>query len=610
MSVSSTHQFVKPSSIRRLDGFLGDRFRANIKGRIKDVAMTEEFIRRYEQQNWRDWFWVGEQIGKWLDSAAYSSLITGDAGLRAQIDEILTRLAKSQESSGYLGITVKYNRTPVRGMELYEWYYVLHGLLVCADLLGSQTALDIARKLGDYIIKTWGVESGQFPLAGRFPGNGHDGGEGTLILEPIVRLGMLSGDSRFIEWGEACVSMWDEWFERYPESHHTCGLTPMKRFAAGELEVDGLRENIHAHTFHMTLLGLAALYNATGKAEYRDTVLGSINRLADDWIFITGGMSTGERYVARRFYHPVGEIEVCPQHTWILLLAQAYEWTGEARYLEEIERDTFNQLLAAQLADGTNWSYMTPLNGHAQEPTHPNCCNASGQRILGQIPTYLYGLRSGCPAVLLYSSSSVVIEAPTLPPVTLTQVTDFPSSGDVTITVNPASPARFALHLRVPSYATGAVASVDGKQYSTVIEGYLTIERDWQAGDVVSLHLPMPIRAQASAREVAIVRGPLVYAYFQNGQPTNEPFHWHKLRYPAEVELRVDPTHLSPTENAAPEGLLGPALVVNAEVLPPTPMFNGSKHNGGEAQPQTVTLLPFANQGKLRGEYQVFMRYR
>lgn len=600
---------MKPAALRSLGGFLGERFRANITGRIKDIAMTEEFIRRYEQKNWRDWFWVGEQIGKWLDSAAYSSLITGDTALRTQIDEILQRLAKSQESSGYLGITVHYNRTPVRGMELYEWYYVLHGLLVCADLLGSQTALDIARKLGEYIITTWGVEPGQFPLAGRFPGNGHDGGEGTLILEPIVRLGMLTGDARFIAWGEACVGKWDEWFDRYPESHHTCGLTPMKRFAAGELEVDQLRENIHAHTLHMTLLGLAALYNATGKAEYRDIVLGSVNRLADEWIFITGGMSTGERYVGRRFYHPVGEIEVCPQHTWILLLAQAYKWTGEARYLEEIERDTFNQLLAAQLADGTNWSYMTPLNGHAQEPTHPNCCNASGQRILGQIPTYLYGVRAGCPAVLLYSPSSAVIEMETLPSVTLTQTTEFPSNGDVSIAVDPASPARFTLHLRIPSYAAGAVASVGGQEYATVTDGYLLIERDWQAGDIVSLHLPMPIRVQASSREAAIVRGPLVYAYFQNAQPTNETLYWHRLRYPAEVELRIDPANLVAREASAPDGALGPALVVDAEVLPPTPMFTTPQQNG-DAKPEQVVLLPFANQGKLRGEYQVFMQYR
>jgi len=84
-------------------------------------------------------------------------------------------------------------------------------------------------------------------------------------------------------------------------------------------------------------------------------------------------LRSGEGYVPRRYYHPRGDIEVCPQHTWILMLAQAYQWTGQPRYLAEIERDLFSHFLAAQLDDGTNWSYMTPLQGQAQEPKQPNC---------------------------------------------------------------------------------------------------------------------------------------------------------------------------------------------------------------------------------------------
>ena len=67
-------------------------------------------------------------------------------------------------------------------------------------------------------------------------------------------------------------------------------------------------------------------------------------------------MSSLERYVPRRYYHHRNRIEVCPQHRWILLRAQALAWTGEPRYAAEIERDLFNHFLAAQLADGSNWS--------------------------------------------------------------------------------------------------------------------------------------------------------------------------------------------------------------------------------------------------------------
>ena len=142
-------------------------------------------------------------------------------------------------------------------------------------------------------------------------------------------LGQRSGQARFIEWGERTLQKWDEWLEQYPKSYFSCGYTEMKRFAAGEKDVYELRKGIHAHTFHMTLLGVAALYNATGSAEYRDTVLGSVDRIASEWVFLTGGMSSNEGYVPRRYYNPRGDIEVCPQHTWILMLAQAYNGPGK-----------------------------------------------------------------------------------------------------------------------------------------------------------------------------------------------------------------------------------------------------------------------------------------
>jgi hypothetical protein len=189
---------IEPSALRAVGGFLGQRFHANREKRLKDPLLAEEFIRLHERKSrtifgrtrtYDDWFWLGEQIGKWLDASTYAALIADDQELLERVHELIERLAQSQKEDGYLGITPRFHRNPVRGMELYEMYYVLHGLLVCADLLESQVALETARRLGEYIIRTWGPEAGQFPLAGRYPGNGHDGGEGTLILEPIVLLG-------------------------------------------------------------------------------------------------------------------------------------------------------------------------------------------------------------------------------------------------------------------------------------------------------------------------------------------------------------------------------------------------------------------------------------
>ena len=161
-------------------------------------------------------------------------------------------------------------------------YYVLLGLVVCYDLLGSKTALQTADRLAAFITQRWGDQPGQFPLVGPFPGNGHDGGEGTLILEPIVLVGQRTGNAAYIAWAEASVARWDEWWAAYPVANHSCGYTAMQEFAAGAKDVYDLRRNMHAHTYHMTLLGIAALANATGKQEYRDVVVASVDRLAEE----------------------------------------------------------------------------------------------------------------------------------------------------------------------------------------------------------------------------------------------------------------------------------------------------------------------------------------
>jgi DUF1680 family protein len=605
---------ISPRDIAAVGGFLGQRFHANRVGRLKDWMLSEEFVRLYERQDHDGWFWLGEQVGKWLDASAYTALITDDQELLKRVDKVIERLSRAQEEDGYLGVTRRRYRIPVRGMQLYEWYYVLHGLLVCADLLDSEVALETARRLGDYIIRTWGPDPGQFPLAGRFPGNGHGGGEGTLILEPIVLLGQRTGDARYVEWGERTLSKWDEWLAAYSESRFTCDYTSMRQFAAGEKDVYELRENIHAHTFHMTLLGIAALHNATGNAEYRDIVMGSIDRLAEEWIFLTGGMSSGERYLPRRFYHPRGDIEVCPQHTWILLLDQALRWTGKARYAAEIERDSFNHFLAAQLADGSNWSYMTPLNGRAQEPKSPNCCNAAGHRLAGRMPTYLYGLRDGAPAVLFYSESAATLRVPELPAVTLQQETDFPSNGAVTLYVQPERPAAFPLHLRIPPYAQGATVQVgDEGSLAAQAGDFLIIEREWKPGDVVKLSLPFPLTCQANGHMTALVRGPLVYAYFQDAQADPVVLRRHRGRFPEDGVLVIDPDQPGSgvQEEPAQDGLLGPALRVPGYIQSRAPIFAAPQANSElpGRQKQALLLLPFVNQGAIRGEYRVFMEY-
>lgn len=636
---------ISPASIERIGGFLGQRFLNNKEKRLKDWTLAEEFISMYERKSHQDWFWIGEQAGKWLDAAAYAAVISRDEALRERVLQAVDRLAASQERDGYLGITAPWHRSPVRGMQLYEWYYLIHGLLVCHELLGSERALETAQRLGKFIMRTWGVGEGRFPLMGRFPGNGHDGGEGTLILEPMVLLGMRTGDDSVIRWCVETLQMWDEWAEKYPESRHTGSYSMMKAVAQGEAELYDVRDNVHAHTLHMTLLGLAALHEATGETEYRQVVLGCVDRIRETMVFITGGMSSGERYVPYPYYNPRNDIEVCPMHTWILLCAQALAWTGEARYAEEIERTLLNNFLAAQRADGSNWHYMMPMNRPAQPVGTPNCCNSSGPRIAGRMPTFLYGRSGQGLAVNLYCDSEVFFgtgpapgagglgESANAVSVRVRQETSYPSDGRVELTLEPERPCRFPLYLRIPSWAKGTEVLLNGER-AAVSSGaagegfggdrnpatgdaapgtYAMIEREWRPGDRVEISLPMPIRLHRGPRELAVLRGPLVYAYFQSQQDDPQRFYWNHGLYPDDVELVIDgdEPHELFEEEAAPEGWLGPALRVRAVQKPRAPMFAHEAANQrlpGRKE-FSARLLPFANHGAQGGPHAVFLAY-
>jgi hypothetical protein len=214
----------------------------------------------------------------------------------------------------------------------------------------------------------------------------------------------------------------------------------------------------------------------------------------------------------------------------------------------------------------------------------------------------------------MFTESQAVLQPSGLPTVTLRQETDFPSTGVVTIHVEPDQAAKFALHLRIPPYAEGAQVRVgDGEPEPAQAGDFTTIEREWQTGDTVKLTLPFPLSCQANEHALVIVRGPLVYAYFQDAQADPVVFHHRRGLYPEDAILSVDPERIeeSVQEEPASEGLLGPALRVPGFVRARAPVFatpDGNSQLAGR-QEQSFLMHPFADQGAIRGVYRVFMAY-
>lgn len=99
-------------------------------------------------------------------------------------------------------------------------------------------------------------------------------------------------------------------------------------------------------------------------------------------------------------------------------------------------------------------------------------------------------------------------------PATLAVGGNYPFGDHVTVTVQTAPGGRFPLHLRIPSWAENPEVKVNGAVQTAVKTGsFLKLERDWKAGDVVSLAFPAAITyIRGLNASVAVRRGPLLYA--------------------------------------------------------------------------------------------------
>lgn len=100
--------------------------------------------------------------------------------------------------------------------------------------------------------------------------------------------------------------------------------------------------------------------------------------------------------------------------------------------------------------------------------------------------------------------------------VTVREETEYPFRDTVTVHVRTGdgAPARFPLSLRIPGWARDARIAVNGGVPEAAEPGsFHRISREWQDGDTVTLHLPMPVRLEPRDHgAVAVTRGPLVFS--------------------------------------------------------------------------------------------------
>ncbi|HEY1131246.1 MAG TPA: beta-L-arabinofuranosidase domain-containing protein [Roseateles sp.] len=527
----------------QLGGLLGQAMEASRRGRLfhfiqdeRSPAITVFSPTHRERNDEGDWY--GEHAGKWLYATAKAAARSGDAALFRQLRRVADYLVEVQLPDGYLGTyaaprrfmvrqppkPLSWNGEPsLRTWDIWTHSYLVLGLLEAHRHFPNERWLAAACRIGDLCLRTLaegGIDINEL-------GN-HHGMSATVLLDPAVELHLATGEPRYLELARRIVAQADA----------NPALALLTRARAGVDAADIATGK--AYQLIWNLVGLAKLHRATGDPDCRDAVQRLWHSIRDKHLTLGGGPWGGVAHRSREVFNapgafsPQGYVETCSTLAWLQLNRELLQITGEAVHAEEIERTAYNDLLGAMAPDGEDWCYYSFPNGKRVHTTYWRCCKSSGAMALEELQDVAYVVSDAGDVVTvnLYGPSTLVLGK-----LRLSQHTDYPASGKVQLRViAPDAGVRFALRLRIPSWAEGATVSLDGQTLPAPQPGrYAEIAaRPWQGEHVVTLDFPMAPRLHQRVNEniqesrapdgspvaqqvlhhayVAVTRGPLVYA--------------------------------------------------------------------------------------------------
>ena len=569
-------QLLSPGDIQ-LDGWLGARVLANATNRLMTVDL-EPLLAGHRLKPGAG-PWVGEYIGKWLHAATLAWASTGNSALRKRLDYAASELMKTQEPDGYLGTYVPEKRFGLYdGSEWDVWThkYCMLGLLTYYRFTGNEPALNACRQAADLLLRTFAPGKKSILSAGT-----HVGMAATSVLEPMVLLYRCTGDERYLEFARYIVASWDE-----PNG---------PRIIQTLLTVKQVNKTADAKAYEMlsNLAGLCELARTTGDRQLLDPALNAWQDIVSKRLYLTGSASRSEAFpddYDLPNQRSANICETCVTVTWMQFNLQLLRLTGDAKFANQIERTLYNHLPAAQNPVGDGWCPYPPLEGLKYYESGNSCCHSSGPRGMALAPqtAWLKAKVDGADALLLstFETSSVTTEFGGQP-VTVAQQSQFPLKGKSRLKVKSGKPARFALHLRVPPWASPLAAKVNGSPRPVAWkEGWAVLSaREWSNGDSVELvyHLgPNLVLGEHSNRNTAAMTwGPFVLAYDEKrnpGLPSSRRVGFGDSTLQAAGSFESSPF----LEFASPLRTSSPGLV-------------------------KATLVPFADAGRDRGAYRVWL---
>jgi len=456
-------------------------------------------------------------VYKVLEGAAYSLADRRDPALEKMVDDVIAKIAAAQQDNGYLNSYYtlvepdkKWTNCAVRH-ELYCAGHLIEGAVAHYRATGKRTLLDVAIRFADRIDEIFG------------PGKRYDVPGHEELELALVKLYELTGEQRYFDLSKFFIDIRGDKENRpglygeYCQDH-----VPVRQ-----------QSEIVGHSVRAMYLysGVADVAGYTGDQGYIDAMDRLWQSVVMRKMYITGGIGVqghGEGFSGDyRLPNSAAYCETCAAIGMALWNHRLNLMHGQSKYADVVERAMYNGILSGIDLGGEKFFYVNPLassGGHHRQPFFGcACCPSNVVRFVPSVPGYVYAQFQHGICVNLYVAGKGKIVSPGGTPIEITQQTRYPWDGKVRLTIDVPKKHTgwFQVRLRIPDWCEGAKVSLNGKPYEPkMLDGYATLCRYWDPGDVIELEMPMPIRrieahpaVQDDLGRVAVQRGPIVYCF-------------------------------------------------------------------------------------------------
>ncbi|MDP6546697.1 MAG: glycoside hydrolase family 127 protein [Phycisphaerae bacterium] len=287
----------------------------------------------------------------------------------------------------------------------------------------------------------------------------------------------------------------------------------------------------HAVRASYSYAGMSDVAMETGDVDYQSAVMSIWDNIVNRKYYVTGGIGSGETsegfgpdYSLRHNAY----CESCSSCGEIFFQHKLNLSYHDSKFADLYEETLYNALLGSIDLEGKNFYYTNAMTSRGDRyPWHGcPCCVGNIPRTLLMLPTWMYAKTADSIYVNTFIGSTVKIEDFGGMDVEMVQVTRYPWSGKVAITVNPAKPKKFSVRIRLPRrdvsdlysakpQADGITSiAVNGSAITPPVEkGYAVITRTWKTGDKIGLVLPMKIQRVKGIDKIAATRGQVALRY-------------------------------------------------------------------------------------------------